>query len=109
MYLNLDNQFTPFSTQNSINFEDFIFSGGEPHIKIKSDLSQIEEVTITTRIKSFNDFGLLLLAIDSVKRIGVNKINVFIPYFPGARQDRVMVSGEPLTVKVYADILNGLK
>ena len=32
----------------------------------------------------------------------------FYPYFPGARQDRVMVQGEALTIKVYADILNSL-
>lgn len=33
---------------------------------------------------------------------------LIIPYFPAARQDRVMVKGEPLSVKVYADIINGL-
>ena len=38
----------------------------------------------------------------------VETINVFLPYFPGARQDRVMVTGEALTVKVYANILNSL-
>lgn len=33
-------------------------------------------------------------------------IRLFIPYFPGSRQDRVMIPGEPLTVKVYAEIIN---
>jgi len=36
----------------------------------------------------------------------VETINLFIPYFPAARQDRVMIQGEPLSVKVYADIIN---
>ena len=108
MYLNLDSQFTPFQSEQTIQFETLTFSGGEPHIKILSNLANVLEVTITTRIQSFNDFGLLLLTIDAVKRFYVDKINVFIPYFPAARQDRVMVKGEPLSIKVYADLLNNL-
>ncbi|WP_026703679.1 ribose-phosphate diphosphokinase [Flavobacterium soli] len=109
MILNLDNNFKPFTDKKEIEFQSFIFSGGEPHIKIKPDFDVSETVTITHRINSFNDFGLLLLAVDALKRMEVKLINVFIPYFPGARQDRVMIAGEPLSVKVYADILNGLK
>lgn len=109
MILNLDNNFKPFTGKKEIEFQSFIFSGGEPHIKIKPDFDVSETVTITHRINSFNDFGLLLLAIDALKRMEVKLINVFIPYFPGARQDRVMIAGEPLSVKVYADVLNSLK
>jgi ribose-phosphate pyrophosphokinase len=108
MYLNLDQNFTPFNTANNIQYSSFIFSGGEPHIKIECDLSEINEVTITTRITSFNDFGLLICSIDALKRLNVGRIKLFLPYFPGARQDRLMIPGEPLTVKVYADILNNL-
>jgi len=109
MILNLDNNFKPFTGKKEIEFQSFIFSGGEPHTKIKPDFDVSETVTITHRINSFNDFGLLLLAVDALKRMEVKLINVFIPYFPGARQDRVMIAGEPLSVKVYADILNSLK
>ncbi len=102
-YLHLDPSFTPYGT--SIAFEAFLFSGGEPHIKITT--SNIgKQITITHRINSFKDLGLLCIATDALKRAGVEQINVVIPYFPGARQDRVMVYGEPLTVKVYADIIN---
>jgi len=66
-------------------------------------------VTITSQLKSFNDFGLLLLSIDVLKRINVEKINLFIPYLPAARQYRVMIPGEPLSVKVCADIINNAK
>ncbi len=109
MILNLDQNFKPFSREKEIEFQSFIFSGGEPHIKIKPDFDVSETVTITHRINSFNDFGLLLLTVDALKRMDVKLINVFIPYFPAARQDRVMIAGEPLSVKVYADILNRLK
>jgi len=113
-YLHLDADFTPFG--KSIAFEAFTFNGGEPHIKIKEDLSissldfsnnrEPNEILITTRIRSFNDLGFVLVANDALKRMGVDKISLLLPYFPAARQDRVMVSGEALTVKVYADIIN---
>jgi ribose-phosphate pyrophosphokinase len=107
MLLHLDNTFRPFAG-TEIQFERFIFSGGEPHIKIKPDFNMNQTVTITHRLNSFNDLGLLLIAVDALRRMHVKDINLFIPYFPAARQDRVMIKGEPLTVKVYADVLNAL-
>jgi len=102
-YLHLDSAFTPFG--KSIAFTSFVFNGGEPHIKIsEEDIG--DEVMITHRLNSFNDVGLLLVATDALRRMNVKLISVLIPYFPAARQDRVMVSGESLSVKVYADIIN---
>ena len=113
-YLHLDAHFTPFG--KSIAFEAFTFNGGEPHIKIKTELGvspknllsnkKSDEVLITTRIQSFNDLGFLLVANDALRRMGVEKVSLLLPYFPAARQDRFMVQGEALTVKVYADIIN---
>ncbi|MEM6814274.1 MAG: ribose-phosphate diphosphokinase [Bacteroidota bacterium] len=108
MVLNLDTNFNPYPNKRTIEYESFIFYGGEPHIKILSSIDKEELVTITHRIQSFNDFGLLLLAIDALHRLGIKNLSVFIPYFPAARQDRVMVGGEPLSVKVYTEILNAL-
>ena len=105
-FLNLDNQFEPFG--KSIKFEHFTFTGGEPHIKIKAPVTTDDEVTITTRIRQFNDVGLVLLAVDALRRMGVAKIHLLLPYFPAARQDRVAVTGEALTVKIYADVLNSV-
>ncbi|KAA1243489.1 ribose-phosphate diphosphokinase [Aquimarina sp. RZ0] len=102
-YLHLDPSFTPFG--ESLAFMSFVFNGGEPHIKITEEHIG-EEVTITHRLNSFNDVGLLLVATDALRRMDVKQITVLIPYFPAARQDRVMVSGESLSVKVYADIIN---
>lgn len=106
MILNLDKNFTPYGTENNIDYNFFTFSGGEPHIKIISKLENVTEVTITHRIQSFNDIGTLLLATNALKNMGIKKLHVVLPYFPAARQDRLMVSGEPLSVKVYADIIN---
>ena len=106
MYLNLDKSFNPYMGEE-IPFECFDFPGGESHIKISG--SHSHEVTITHRIRSFNDVGMILLAADALRRMGTGRLELMIPYFPAARQDRVMVKGEPLSVKVMAEIFNSLK
>jgi ribose-phosphate pyrophosphokinase len=108
MVFNLDENFNPHQATQVIQFESFLFSGGEPHIKINPDFDHKEPISLTHRLNSFQDVGLLCLAVDALRRLGVKEINLFIPYFPAARQDRVMVAGEPLSVKVYADIINAL-
>ena len=105
----LDADFQPFSDGERVHFEALTFAGGEPHIKIQPDLDTARPVRIAHRLNSFQDLGLLCLAVDALRRMGVRHIEAFIPYFPAARQDRVMVPGEPLSVKVYADIINALR
>ena len=109
MILNLDPNFKPFTAQPEIIFQNFTFSGGEPHIKINPDFDTTQKVTLTHRLNSFNDLGLLCITVDALRRMDVKNIDLFIPYFPAARQDRVMIKGEPLSVKVYADIINGMQ
>ncbi|WP_289663650.1 ribose-phosphate diphosphokinase [Flavobacterium panacagri] len=109
MILNLDPKFAPIQNQEEIKFQSFTFSGGEPHIKINPDFDVNQKVTITHRLNSFNDLGLLCITVDALRRMDVKIIDLFIPYFPAARQDRVMIPGEPLSVKVYADIINAMQ
>lgn len=116
--VNLSPEFTPFPKEiEQLPFESFVFKGGEPHFKIlydetaandtRKDLRQ-ERVLLSHRIHKFEDVGLLLVAVDALRRMGAREIDLLLPYFPGARQDRVMVKGEPLTVKVYAELINQL-
>lgn len=109
MILNLDPKFAPFQNQEEIKFQSFTFSGGEPHIKIAPDFDVNRKVMITHRLNSFNDLGLLCVTVDALRKMDVKIIELFIPYFPAARQDRVMIPGEPLSVKVYADIINAMQ
>ncbi|ARS38826.1 phosphoribosylpyrophosphate synthetase [Sphingobacteriaceae bacterium GW460-11-11-14-LB5] len=106
--LNLNPGFTPLGENNLIEYKSFLFAGGEPHIKISNNFDAALPITITHRINSFNDLGLICITVDALKRMGVKEIHLFIPYFPAARQDRVMIPGEPLSVKVYADIINAM-
>ena len=106
-YLNLSKGFDPFKAQNPIKFKAFTFKGGEPHIKIEDNYNSPVDVMVTCRINSMEDLGLLMVAHDALLYSGwLNKRFLFIPYFPGARQDRRMVKGEPLTVKIYAEVIN---
>lgn len=101
--INLDKNFKPFG--EGIEFKKFDFpSGCEPHVKLP-DITG-EKMKITCRIQNANDLLLLLLTTDALKRSGVKIIECFIPYLPFARQDRVMMKGEPLSVKVISDLLN---
>jgi ribose-phosphate pyrophosphokinase len=107
-YLHLDKNFKPFNG-DEITFERFVFTGGEPHLKINVAFEIDSIVCITTRINTFEEVGFICIAVDALRRMGLKQIDLFIPYFPAARQDRLMVKGEPLSVKVYADIINSLQ
>ncbi|BDD07643.1 ribose-phosphate pyrophosphokinase [Fulvitalea axinellae] len=106
--LDLDKNFRPFPQHEPIAFDSFVFPGGEPHIRIAEGFDTSKTVKVSHRIRSFEDFGFLLMAVDALKRMGVRKIELFLPYFPAARQDRLMCTGEALSAKVYTDILNNL-
>ncbi len=106
MVLNLDSDFKPFHAEKEIKFEAFHFAGGEPHIRISTEFKADEEILITHRVRQFQDVGILLTAVNALRKLGVSKMSLLLPYFPGSRQDRVMNYGEALTVQVYADIIN---
>lgn len=110
--INLDPDFKPYDLIE-VEFEKIVFPGGEVHIKIdcpsKHPVLGTNAVRVTTRIKNSEDFMFLLTALDALSRLERTSImDIFIPYFPAARQDRIMVEGEALSVKLYANILNKL-
>lgn len=111
--LNLSDGFAPVNLKHGmvqeIEHEKFFFSGGEPHIKLKTDWTDIEQIVVTTRVRNMNDLGMLMVAVDAIYRgDDFRSLKLILPYFPGARQDRQMIPGEPLTAKVYADIINDM-
>jgi len=102
--LNLSTGFNPFqSSIEEIESNSFLFSGGEVHIKLQGSA---DDVLISTRLNDSNDIMKLLLSVDALRRSGTKNISVFIPYLPYARQDRVMVAGEPLSIKVMCNLIN---
>jgi len=93
--------------ESALTSEQFNFLGGEVHIKIKDSEPKIETtaVTIYAHANNSDDLISILLTNDALKRMGYEKIDLFMPYMPYARQDRVMVDGEPFSLKVVTDIL----
>lgn len=81
------------------------FPGGEPHVKVKDNSRAIP--IVDCRFQNNDDLITAFAVTDALRRKGHKEIELFIPYFPGARQDRVKsYSGEALTCKVYADLIN---
>lgn len=104
IYLNLS---PALRFEPALHFESFIFNGGEPHIRIEPTKAPVgTPVCITVQARTCNDFMLAILAKDALRRMGFQQVELFIPYLPAARQDRVMTLGESLSVKVYASMVN---
>jgi ribose-phosphate pyrophosphokinase len=107
--LNLDNTFTPYQKGVLLLHNKFDFKGGEPHFQITSpcEYAGQSHLIITHRYNKIGDLFDIILANDAARRMGFRNIKLILPYFPAARQDRVCNEGEPLTIKVFTDIING--
>ncbi len=84
-------------------YDTSIFPGGEVHVIVTKPSVQVKAI-----IKNSEDIMRLLLLNDALKRMGYFINELYIPYFPYARQDRVCNKGEALSVKVMADLINTL-
>lgn len=93
---------------NGQPIEAFNFAGGECHVRL--DLALIGPTTaVTAYLYNSDDVMRLLLTVDAIRRVEPNTIiDLFIPYFPYARQDRVCYPGEAFSAQVMADLINGL-
>lgn len=89
-----------------MNIERFTFPGGEVHIKLSDGGLRQPVYPLTHFIRNSADIMALLLITDAMRRAGQQNIALTLPYVPYARQDRVMVEGEPLSIKVFADLIN---
>ena len=82
----------------------FTFPGGEVHVRL--GYSSIGEV-ITAHIRNSDDVMELLMLTDALRRRhGDQPIHLVMPYLPYARQDRVCVLGEALSLKVFCNLIN---
>lgn len=89
----------------------FKFPGGECHVQLDVIRSNpLEVLHIHAELNSSDDIMTLLLAVDAIRRLRKRaKIILHIKYLPYARQDRVCNFGEPLSIKVMADLINSMK
>lgn len=99
-----------------VKFNLITFPDGQPHIKfehnsIRRKWDCVEEeyvnsVKIITRICNPNDLLLLLFVKNTLDYYEYSSVEVDITYLMSARMDRVMLDGEPFSLKVVANLLN---
>lgn len=92
-----------------LEYDYFKFPTGEPHIRFKNVGGiDLYSVKINLSIYSPEDLIKLALACDALKRNEAFLKELTIGYLASSRQDRVANKGEPLSVKIYANVINSL-
>lgn len=105
--LNLKSGFEPLGEATLHLAKSHIFSGGEIDVCLHETACPLDtEVKIVTRVNNSDDREELLMVTDALRDVGYEKIHVFMPYLPYARQDRVIQKGEAFSLRVFADIIN---
>lgn len=82
------------------------FSDGEIRINIEESIRGDHVYIIQSTSSPVNDNLMeLLIMIDALKRASVKTVNIVIPYYGYARQDRKARSREPITSKLVANMI----
>lgn len=93
--------------QQDINILDVGLGGNFYDLSSIPHDEQVDYVQIKSRLNSFKDLELIICATKALKRLGVKKIHLYIPYLLGARSDRQFVEGgTSYLVDVIAPIIN---
>ncbi|BBN97357.1 MULTISPECIES: ribose-phosphate diphosphokinase [Sporolactobacillus] len=82
------------------------FSDGEIQISIEESIRGSEVYVIQSTSDPVNQHLMeMLIMIDALKRASAKTINLVIPYYGYARQDRKARAREPITAKLVANLL----
>lgn len=92
---------TPLGDSRIVRFED-----GEVYVKIDETVRGRDIFVIQPTSNPVNENLMeLLIFIDALKRASAKSINVVMPYYGYARQDRKASPREPITSKLVANLL----
>ncbi|TGB00818.1 ribose-phosphate diphosphokinase [Halobacillus salinus] len=82
------------------------FSDGEIQINIEESIRGCDVYVVQSTCEPVNQHIMeLLIMIDALKRASARSINIVMPYYGYARQDRKARAREPITAKLIADLL----
>ena len=82
------------------------FSDGEVQINIEESVRGCDVYVIQSTCAPVNQHIMeLLIMIDALKRASAKSINIVMPYYGYARQDRKARSREPIAAKLVADLI----
>ena len=82
------------------------FRDGEVHIAVGESVRGCNVFVVQSTSAPVNEHLMeLLITVDAMKRASANSINVVIPYYGYARQDRKTRPRDPITAKLIADLI----
>jgi ribose-phosphate pyrophosphokinase len=82
------------------------FSDGEVQINIEESIRGCDVYVIQSTSDPVNEHLMeLLIMIDALKRASAKTVNIVMPYYGYARQDRKARAREPITAKLVANLL----
>ncbi len=82
------------------------FSDGEIYVQIDESVRGDDVFVIQSLSRPVNDNIMeLLVTLDALKRSSAKSVNVVIPYYAYARQDRKVVPRAPISAKLLADLI----
>jgi ribose-phosphate pyrophosphokinase len=85
-----------------------IFPDGESYIRLDGSVQGEEVAIVQTTCPPMQDGRLFQLAfmVDAAKRGGASKVTAVVPYLAYARQDKMFLSGEGISVETIARMLS---
>ncbi|MCP4261270.1 MAG: ribose-phosphate pyrophosphokinase [Planctomycetes bacterium] len=92
--------------------EEFTFPGGEVQVTWPvGSLRGANRIQLVASLTNSNDILAMIMGVDAIRRATFHQpaIELIIPYFPYARQDRVCVEGQSLSAAVMASLINNLQ
>lgn len=82
------------------------FSDGEVRIKLEESVRGCDVFVVQPTTAPANEHLMeLLIMVDALKRASAGSINVVIPYYGYARQDRKARARDPITAKLIANLI----
>ena len=82
------------------------FSDGETYVKIEENVRGRDVFVIQSTCPPVNENLVeLMIIIDALKRASAARITAVIPYYGYSRQDRKVVSREPISAKLVANLI----
>lgn len=84
------------------------FPDGTPLLKLSGKYGYNISNIITWHYESNEELITLIFLVKHLRELGINKIDLSMPYLPNARQDRVKDIKDVFTLKYFAEVINSL-
>ena len=104
-----------YTEKSQINFKINRFPDGQQSVTLEINMSHLTAVhsggvQIKSRLNNFRDLELIVCATAALRNTGIQNIQLYTPYFMGARSDRRFTEGDANYLKqVICPIINSQK